>query len=543
MTIRVLAVTARERYPKTWVTNLRRRLDLDGEAELRILVARRPRRSFDAEIIAIEDEPAPAAAEPTRRRLLGRRRGEPVAARPAPDPTAPLPEQLAHACRTNATPAELAAWADVVVATDDAGCLGVWELARRVPDAIYVNRMARVRPALEARGVALPPPTVTTVEAETGIAAQDARMSAVEPAGTRLLIAPANYAGQAYEWARAVDRHVPDAVAQNFKDRRLKHPYASDLVVDRLRFRADLDWRRHWREHVESTYTHVIVEAGLPVLGESAMPFERQVARLRAAGVQVALLSHGSDARIPSVHAANERWAQYEAMDPDWVRTLEAISRRNVAVYTSDPGPVFLSTPGLLEFVPNGTWLPLVVDVGRWHSDEPVLERARPVVAHAPSSKQKGSHHIDPVLSELDEQGLIEYRRVEGVPVDEMPGVYGTADIVVDQFGAADYGVAACEALAAGRVVVSHVAPGVRRHIRAETGLDLAIVQADPATLRDVIVRLVEDRDEGRAAAVAGRAFVETVHDGRLAAEVLSHWFARTSQSPVPRSGPDHHTK
>src|SRR5690606_15374066 len=105
--------------------------------------------------------------------------------------------------------------------------------------------------------------------------------------------------------------------------------------------------------HVASAYTHVIVEAGLPVLGETAMPLEHVVAELREAGLRVAMLSHGSDARIPSVHAANERWAQYDGMDAAWVRQLEVISRRNVDVYTRDPEPVFLSTPGLLAFVPN----------------------------------------------------------------------------------------------------------------------------------------------------------------------------------------------
>lgn len=534
MTIRVLAVTARKRYPKAWLQNLYRGLDLGDDVHVRVLAAVQPRRAFDVEVTSV---PVESPAPPPRglERLLWRRRP----AEPFLPPETPPSVRLAAACRTGDAPAELARWADVVVAMDDAGCLGVWELSRRVEGPAYVNRTSRVRAVLEDRGRELPAPAPVVNEALE----QQVMMPPIAEMPVRLLIAPANYAGQSYQWARAVARHVPGVAAQNFKDRRVANAYPSDLTLDRARYRGDLAWREYWRAHVLSTYTHVIVEAGLPVLGDSIEPFHRHVTRLREAGLNVALLSHGSDARIPSVHAANERWAQYDAMDPVWVRALEALSRRNVEVYTSDPGPVFLSTPGLLEFVPNGTWLPLVIDVDRWRSDETVLERGRPVVAHAPSTKQKGSHHIDPVLTELDEQGLIEYRRVEGVPIDEMPRVYGTADIVVDQFGAADYGVAACEALAAGRVVVSHVAPKVRDHIRRETGLDLPIVQADPETLRDVIVRLVHDRAEGRTAAASGPSFVETVHDGRLAADVLAHWFAETTSPPVPRSGPDHHTK
>ncbi len=43
------------------------------------------------------------------------------------------------------------------------------------------------------------------------------------------------------------------------------------------------------------------------------------------------------------------------------------------------------------------------------------------------------------------------------MPADAMPEVYGGADIVLDQFPLGTYGVAACEALVAGRLVVSHV--------------------------------------------------------------------------------------
>lgn len=534
MTVRVLAVTARKRYPKVWLQNLHRGLALGDDVQVKVLAAVQPRRQWDVEVTSLPIEAPPAPARGVRRVLDRLRRADAA----VPDETSPS-ERLARACRNDDAPADLARWAEVVVAMDDAGCLAVWELARRIEGPAYVNRTSRVRAALEERGRQLPPPARVAIEPLT----QDVTMPALPESPVRLLIAPANYAGQGHQWAQAASRHVPGVAAQNFREGRLANPYPSDLTVDRARFRGDLAWREYWRTHVTSVYTHVIVEAGLPVLGASVMPFQQQVTQLREAGLHVALLSHGSDSRIPSVHAANERWAQFDAMDPAWVNVLESLSRRNVEVYTSDPGPVFLSTPGLLEFVPNGTWLPLVIDVDRWRSDEAVLERGRPVVAHAPSTKQKGSHHIDPVLTELDEQGLIEYRRVEGVPIDEMPRVYGTADIVVDQFGAADYGVAACEALAAGRVVVSHVAPKVRDHIRRETGLDLPIVQADPETLRDVIVRLVHDRAEGRTASASGPSFVETVHDGRLAADVLAHWFAETTSPPVPRSGPDHHTK
>ena len=62
------------------------------------------------------------------------------------------------------------------------------------------------------------------------------------------------------------------------------------------------------------------------------------------------------------------------------------------------------------------TWLPVVVDVDRWATDQPLLEREVPVVLHAPSrASLKGSSHVDAAMSALDAAGLIEYRRLEHV--------------------------------------------------------------------------------------------------------------------------------
>src|SRR5690606_7372449 len=108
--------------------------------------------------------PKPAAA-PEPPRSLGARvwgkvtRSRPVAPTPPPAaPAVPLRERLATWCREDERPAELAAWADVVVAMDDAACRSVWELGRRVP-GVHVNRAVQAREALEAEGVVLPPPS------------------------------------------------------------------------------------------------------------------------------------------------------------------------------------------------------------------------------------------------------------------------------------------------------------------------------------------------------------------------------------------------
>ncbi|MGO2739557.1 MAG: glycosyltransferase family 4 protein, partial [Cellulosimicrobium funkei] len=96
------------------------------------------------------------------------------------------------------------------------------------------------------------------------------------------------------------------------------------------------------------------------------------------------------------------------------------------------------------------------------------------------------------------------------------------ADVVLDQFALGSYGVAACEAMAAGRVVVSHVSDQVRDEVRRSTGTDLPVVQAEAGSLRAVLLRLLDDRDAARDAASRGPELVRRLHDGRAAAAALA---------------------
>ena len=62
----------------------------------------------------------------------------------------------------------------------------------------------------------------------------------------------------------------------------------------------------------------------------------------------------------------------------------------------------------------------------------------------------------------------------------------------------------------------------VRDRVRDATGLDVPVIEADPETLRDVVLHVARERDAARETAALGPAFVREVHDGRRSAEVLA---------------------
>ncbi|MEU4192943.1 hypothetical protein AB0E69_13675 [Kribbella sp. NPDC026611] len=355
-----------------------------------------------------------------------------------------------------------------------------------------------------------------------------AQLPAFPPAATtpvRVLVGPTNSAGQGHAWARAA-RTIDGVSADSFAlHRKGQFQFRNDYGVP-LAWFGQPRWQRAQREHILKSYSHVLVESLRPVLGARGYPdAEADINDLRDQGINVALLFHGSDIRLPSRHAKREPWSPFTPGD-ELTDRLEKQARRHAELVESLQLPVFVSTVDLLEDVPDAQWLPVAIDPAPWAAAaRSLFSHEKPVVAHVPSNAAlKGTADIDAVLTGLNASGRIEYRRITGVPHERMASVIGDADIVVDQLRIGLYGVAAAEALAAGRIVVSYVGDGVRHRVRSLTRREVPIVEADPGTLGDAVLGLIADRDAAAEQAAQGPGFVAALHDGRRSAEVLRNW-------------------
>jgi hypothetical protein len=347
--------------------------------------------------------------------------------------------------------------------------------------------------------------------------------------GTRVVIAPVNYSGQGREWARSLETAAPDVVATNYAyDVRGGFEYPADLVVDVPVYHNDPRWQREQFEAVATGATHMLVEAQEPpfgrLLGRST---ERQVRALLERGVDVAFLCHGTDIRLPSRNIRRTPWSLYT--DPAvYTPRLETLAQRNHDLLVRLGRPVFVSTPDLLADIEGSSWVPVVVETERWSAPRPNPHPGPLRVVHAPSvSALKGTPLITPLLLTLQEEGVIDYRPISGVTAASMPAAFHTADVVLDQFRVGSYGVAACEAMAAGCAVIGHVLPDVRGIVAAATGSTLPIIEATPDTLETALRGLAADRERVVALGSQGSNFVRAVHDGRMSAQVLlDRWLA-----------------
>ncbi|HEU4676648.1 MAG TPA: hypothetical protein VFS29_11700 [Motilibacteraceae bacterium] len=351
----------------------------------------------------------------------------------------------------------------------------------------------------------------------------------------RLLVGPANFAGQAWAWGRAAERHLDQVSARVVAVER-SLPFPADLRVPPTVHRSQA-WAAVLQRQVTSGgeggrgATHALVDAFRPLFGiRNGDDCAGDLRVLHRHGVSTALAAHGSDVRLPSRHVELYPWSPFPRMPADLVGRLQAQAERHLRIASAHEGPVYVSTPDQLDFLPRATWLPTVVDPGRWATELPVLERERPVVLHAPSNALlKGSEHVEPVLQRLQAEGLVEYVRVEGVAPEEMTALVQAADIVVEQLVLGLYSLAAIEAMAAGRVVLAHVHPRVRERLPRE----LPVVEADPATLEQVLRGVLADRERYREVAAAGVTYATEVHDGRRSAAVLAPWLG-AGPRPAP---------
>jgi len=125
----------------------------------------------------------------------------------------------------------------------------------------------------------------------------------------------------------------------------------------------------------------------------------------------------------------------------------------------------------------------------------------------------------------------LELDLIEGVPNSEVLARLSRADVVVEKLVNEGFGVAALEAMAVGRPVVSRIAPAIYAQHP-----DLPIVPADPSDFADVLEGLLRDPARLGRIAARGREYVARNHDVGRTGERLEAIYRSEPLRPAPRS-------
>jgi glycosyltransferase involved in cell wall biosynthesis len=177
--------------------------------------------------------------------------------------------------------------------------------------------------------------------------------------------------------------------------------------------------------------------------------------------------------------------------------------------YARHAGAQIVGSYDAIRWVPQAHVVPPGLDL-RDYQPRPPSDNPRPLVVHAPTNRaKKGTAHLIDACAQLP----VDLEIVEGLPHDQARERYARADIVVDQLNAGWHGVFALEAMALRKPVVAHLKPDVVERSEDAFGVRVPIVPATAETLVDALRPLVEDAGRRRELGLAGRAYVEQVHD------------------------------
>lgn len=351
------------------------------------------------------------------------------------------------------------------------------------------------------------------------------KLTTVPKSPIRLYISPTNYAGQAFMWARAVENFKSGIGASNLEIRIPGgYQFESDAEVDMPIFNTSNKWAdQEYSRAIE--FSHVLIEAERPMFGvKFNQNLEKEIQKLREENISVAFMCHGTDVRDPDLHSSLTPWSPY-IEDPRTVFLREDVIKNKALIHKMSL-PVFVSTPDLLLDIPTAYWCPVVIDIEKFVSNRSSFSSPTPLVVHLSSNPhQKGTLLIMPILEKLKREALIDFEVVTSAKSSEIPELLDRADIVLDQFRSGSYGTAACEAMAAGRVVIGHVIPQVREAVQNLTGLSLPILEATPDTLEIVLREVVLKQDWSKLVEVQGRDFVSAIHSGGYSArQLIYNW-------------------
>lgn len=254
-----------------------------------------------------------------------------------------------------------------------------------------------------------------------------------------------------------------------------------------------------------------------------------EVPYLKALGKKVVLIPYGSDAWSSDL-ISNLRWrAALMIDDPMLGRNAAAVQQqlRQGARYAD----CMLGCLVHISCLPRWDILPLTCYPVDTDALRPVAPKTTGTVRIAHSANHrgfKGSDFLVDAVARLQADGFdVELDIIERAPNQEALERMAQADVYVDQL-VAGYALAALEAMALGKVVISPIDSAEAQVFRRYSYLDeCPIVSAQPETIESVLRELIERRGQWPEIGRKSREFCERRHSFAAAAEMWTAIYDR----------------
>ncbi|NKQ38611.1 MAG: glycosyltransferase [Methanosarcinales archaeon] len=222
----------------------------------------------------------------------------------------------------------------------------------------------------------------------------------------------------------------------------------------------------------------------------SLLPYNIDLPILKLLGKKIIMHYHGSDIRGKSEGVMVKKFADI----------------------------VFVSTPDLLKYVPNSTWIPNLIDLDELNyigieNDVDTIK-----IIHAPTNRlKKGTEYVIKAIEKLKKEGYkINLILLENIPNNKVIDYYRKADIVIDQLLIGWYGVFSIECMALGKPVCVYIQEDLESYMPSNP-----VMNTSPKNIIENLKILIEDAKLRKELGEKGRKYVEEVHDSKKIAKQL----------------------
>lgn len=176
----------------------------------------------------------------------------------------------------------------------------------------------------------------------------------------------------------------------------------------------------------------------------------------------------------------------------------------------------YVSTPELLDFVPNAEWLPNPVNLDNLKYSETNVTGPLKILHASTNRDVKNTKAVESAITKLKSDGLdIQFTLLENVQHVELMEQISKHDLIIDwmnpEFGI--YGVFSIESMALGRTVICTLRDSLYE------GYELPIINSSPESLEVSIKEVYDNREILVEKGHLGSEFVNRNHNSEVIAE------------------------
>lgn len=224
----------------------------------------------------------------------------------------------------------------------------------------------------------------------------------------------------------------------------------------------------------------------------------------------------GSDIRNPEIEFADNPYYKAVFNNGYEYPYESAENSRSTQLKFARAGFDVIAMPGMGQYIdknifPNPYKVFQRIDTSKFEFSPPKSENKRPLIVHAPTAPVgKGTIYIEKAIENLRKNHNFDFVLIKNMKHNEALENIKKCDLYIDQLISGNYGMAAMEAMAFGKPVISYMKDSV---LINEFPNDCPIVNANPSNIESVIQTILSNKSILIETGVKSRNYILKYHE------------------------------